>query len=185
MSVEVFLFVLPDESLLPHLLPAALGIAPMSFVETAAAGKAFREADEPRPDANRELFALGLTNLLGGLLQNICLREAARRRRRLTAVVIDCTAIPDFEYTALKTLTEAEQGLQKTGIRLSLATLNPEPLQLIRKSKLEKTLGRQWMHLTSKRLCELFRLNRPIRSRGMQLHVFPTRHRRTRPSHEL
>jgi MFS superfamily sulfate permease-like transporter len=64
-------FELPDTSVLPHLLPAASGIALMSFVETAAAGKAFRNADEPRPEANRELFAVGLTNLVVGFFQNM------------------------------------------------------------------------------------------------------------------
>jgi Sulfate permease and related transporters (MFS superfamily) len=43
----------------------------MSFIETAAAGRAFRGADEPQPEANRELLALGLTNLIGGLFQNM------------------------------------------------------------------------------------------------------------------
>ena len=33
-------FVLPNISLFPHLWPAAVGIALMSFVETAAAGRA-------------------------------------------------------------------------------------------------------------------------------------------------
>ena len=64
-------FVLPNISLFPHLWPAAVGIALMSFVEMAAAGRAFRGADEPQPEANRELLALGLTNLIGGLFQNM------------------------------------------------------------------------------------------------------------------
>ena len=51
-------FVLPNISLFPHLWPAAVGIALMSFVEMAAAGRAFRGADEPQPEANRELLAL-------------------------------------------------------------------------------------------------------------------------------
>ena len=62
------------------------------------------------------------------------------------AVVIDCSAIPDFEYTALKMLAEAERKLQQSGVSLSLASLNPEPLRLIRNSTLGKTLGRHRMH---------------------------------------
>ena len=57
-------------------------------------------------------------------------------------VVLDCSAIPDLEYTALKRLTEAERKLQQAGISLWLAGLNPEPLQLIQKTALGKTLGR-------------------------------------------
>jgi MFS superfamily sulfate permease-like transporter len=61
-------------------------------------------------------------------------------------VVLDCSAIPDLEYTALKRLTEAEKKLQQAGISLWLAGLNPEPLQLLQKSALGKTLGRSRMY---------------------------------------
>jgi MFS superfamily sulfate permease-like transporter len=61
-------------------------------------------------------------------------------------VVIDCSAIPDFEYTALKMLADAEKRLRKSGIALWLTALNPEPLQLILNSELGHTLGRARMH---------------------------------------
>jgi len=61
-------------------------------------------------------------------------------------VVLDCSAIPDLEYTALRMLIESEKKLQQSGINLWLAGLNPEPLQLIQKSALGKTLGRPRMH---------------------------------------
>lgn len=59
-------FALPDFSLVDQLWPAALGIALMSFVETAAAGRAFVHKGEPLPVANRELVATGMGNLVGG-----------------------------------------------------------------------------------------------------------------------
>jgi Sulfate permease and related transporters (MFS superfamily) len=71
-------------------------------------------------------------------------------------VVIDCSAIPDFEYTALKMLTEAEQRLRKTGVSLSLAALNPEPLELIRNSRLGEVLGRQRMHFNLEEAVRIF-----------------------------
>lgn len=57
----------PDTSLAPELWVAALGIALMSFTESVAAGRAFVQPGERRPDANQELLALGVGNLLGGL----------------------------------------------------------------------------------------------------------------------
>ena len=60
-------------------------------------------------------------------------------------LVLDCSAIPDLEYTALKRLAEAEKKLQQVGISLWLAGLNPEPLLLIQKSGLGQTLGRARM----------------------------------------
>ncbi len=64
-------FALPQLALLDQLWPPAIGIALMSFVETIAAGQAFRGLDEPRPAANQELVAIGLTNLFGGCFSNL------------------------------------------------------------------------------------------------------------------
>jgi MFS superfamily sulfate permease-like transporter len=301
-------FVVPNVSLVEQLWPAAIGIALMSFVETVAAGQAFRAPDEPPPEPNKELLAIGLTNLVGGFFQNLpsgggTSQTAVNRRagahsqiagvvtavavvavlfflaplvhlmpqatlavvvivpcagmikvpefraiwqtrlmefswaaasvagvvflgtlrgvlvavilsllalifhgsrrpvfvlgrkpgtdvfrprskehpedelfpgllllktegmvhfanaRRIAdlmwpliheynprVIVIDCSAIPDFEYTALKMLTEAQKKLQQSGISLWLAGLNPEPLGLVQRSALGVVLGRQGMH---------------------------------------
>ena len=311
-------FTLPDASLFAHLWPAATGIALMSFVESVAAGRAFRGPNEPQPDPNRELLALGLANAIGGCFQNlpsgggtsqtaVNRRAGARsqvaglvtaavvvavlfflapvvhlmpqatlavvvvvpcagmirprefraiRRTRLMefswavaslagvvmlgtlrgilvavvlsllalvyhaslrpvsvlgrkpgtdvfrplsrahpedetfpgllllktegmvhfgnaqrvvsrmwplihehrprVVVLDCSAIPDFEYTALKVLGEVEGQLQQSGISLWLAGLNPEPLQLVQRSELGRTLGRPRMHFNLERAVESF-----------------------------
>jgi len=64
-------FALPDISLMRQLWPAALGIALMSFVETAAAGRAFiRKGDLP-PEGNQELVATGLANLAGSFCHSM------------------------------------------------------------------------------------------------------------------
>ncbi len=60
--------VVPRPELIAGLWPAALGIALMSFTETIAAGRAFAEAGEPRPQANQELLATGLANAGGAFL---------------------------------------------------------------------------------------------------------------------
>jgi MFS superfamily sulfate permease-like transporter len=316
-------FARPDLSLLDHLWAPAAGVALMSFVETVAAGRAFQTSDEPRPDANRELLALGLTNVIGGLfhtmpsgggtsqtavnsgagarsqiagvmtaavvvavlsflapvvrlmpqatlaavvvvsclgmvrpkefrtirkirgmefswavaalaavmilgtlkgivvaviLSLLALLYHANRRPvfvlgrkpgthvfrpqskehpedetfpgllllktegiihfanaqrvgdimwrlireyQAKAVVIDCSAIPDLEYSALRMLIEAEKKLRQADINLSLAGLNPEPLMLIQKTELGKTLGRPRMH---------FNLEQAIHSYQKQFH---------------
>ncbi len=61
-------FTLPALSLAEQLWPGALGIALMSFTETIAAGRAFARDDEPSPNANRELLAIGFANIGGALL---------------------------------------------------------------------------------------------------------------------
>lgn len=60
-------FTPPVLTLASRLWPGALGIALMSFTETIAAGRAFAQADEPTPHANRELLATGLANAGGAL----------------------------------------------------------------------------------------------------------------------
>jgi MFS superfamily sulfate permease-like transporter len=301
-------FALPQLSHLDQLWPAAIGIALMSFVETIAAGQAFRGLDEPRPVANKELAAIGLANLFGGCFSNLpsgggtsqtAVNQQAGAHSQIAGlvtaavvvavlfflaplvhlmpqatlavvvivpcagmiklpefraiwrtrfmefswavasvagvvllgtlkgilvavilsllalmhhgslrpvfvlgrkpgtnvfrprskehpedetfpgllllktegmihfanvqrlfdllsplisedhprvIVLDCSAIADLEYTALKRLAEAEHKLQQSGISLWLAGLNPEPLQLVQKSTLGDTLGRSRMY---------------------------------------
>jgi sulfate permease, SulP family len=61
-------FVQPRLDLMWDLWPAAAGIALMSFTESTAAARAFALPGEPRPIPNRELLALGVANVAGGLL---------------------------------------------------------------------------------------------------------------------
>jgi MFS superfamily sulfate permease-like transporter len=56
-------------------------------------------------------------------------------------VILECSAIPDFEYTALKSLIEGEEKLRERGIELWLTTLNPEALKVVKSSSLGKALG--------------------------------------------
>jgi high affinity sulfate transporter 1 len=58
----------PDVSLAAALWPAALGIAVMSFTETAAVGRAFVAPGEPTPNPNRELLATGIATAGGAVL---------------------------------------------------------------------------------------------------------------------
>lgn len=55
-------------------------------------------------------------------------------------VILECSAIPDFEYTALQDLIEAEQKLREGGITLWLTALNPEALNVVNRSGLGKVL---------------------------------------------
>jgi sulfate permease, SulP family len=63
-------------------------------------------------------------------------------RAKPKVVLLDCSAIPDIEYTALRMLTDAEEKLRQSGIALWLAALNPQALDVIRRTPLDKILGR-------------------------------------------
>jgi high affinity sulfate transporter 1 len=71
-------------------------------------------------------------------------------------VAIDCSAIPDLEYTALKLLTEFEEQLSRSGITLWLAALNPEPLKIIERSPLGERLGDQRLFFNMQLVVESF-----------------------------
>ena len=60
-------------------------------------------------------------------------------------VILDCSAIPDFEYTALCTLIRAEEKMSEAGITLWLSALNPLALNMVRRSRLGQALGNERM----------------------------------------
>jgi high affinity sulfate transporter 1 len=66
------------------------------------------------------------------------IREAKPR-----VLVLDCSAVPDIEFTALKMLIETEEKLREEGTTLWLAALNPGVLALVRRSKLGDILTRE------------------------------------------
>jgi high affinity sulfate transporter 1 len=75
-----------------------------------------------------------------------------------SVVLLDCSAIPDLEYTALKMLVEAEEQLRRRGISLWLAALNPEVLAVVRRSQLADRLGRERMFFNLQEAVERYAL---------------------------
>jgi high affinity sulfate transporter 1 len=71
-------------------------------------------------------------------------------------VVIEFSAIPDLEFTALKLLTEFEEDLSAHGITLWLAALNPEPLKVIRRSPLGERLGDERLFYSVEQAAEAY-----------------------------
>ena len=62
---------------------------------------------------------------------------------RPSVLLLDCSAVTDIEYTAVKALIEAEATLAASGVTLWLAALNPEVLAVVQRSTLGTTLGRE------------------------------------------
>jgi len=72
------------------------------------------------------------------------LRELVGREKP-NVLALDCSAIPGFEFTALKMLVEAEARLREDGVELWLVALSPEALELVRRTPLAEKLGRKGM----------------------------------------
>lgn len=64
-------FALPSFAHLAGMLPGALAIAVMAFLESAAVSRGIRKPGEPQIDSNRELFATGAANTLGAFFQTL------------------------------------------------------------------------------------------------------------------
>ncbi|WP_255088113.1 SulP family inorganic anion transporter [Synechococcus sp. Cruz CV-v-12] len=67
--------------------------------------------------------------------------EALIERAEPRVVVIDCSAVIDIEYSALRLLTEAERKQRDLGVSLWLTGLNPGCLRVVRHSELGSALG--------------------------------------------
>jgi len=79
-------------------------------------------------------------------------------------LVIDFSAIPDLEYTALNLLTEFEEELSAQGITLWLAALNPEPLKIIRRSPLGEKLGNERLFFNAEQAVEAYQATSEVNS---------------------
>jgi high affinity sulfate transporter 1 len=102
-------FALPDLSLVQQLWPAALGIALMSFVESAAAGRAFLHKGESAPNANSELVATGMANLAGSFFHimpagggttQTAVNDGAGARSQLAGVVTAAVVMATLLFLA-------------------------------------------------------------------------------------
>jgi sulfate permease, SulP family len=105
-------FALPGLDLAVQLAPAALGIALMSFVETAAGGGGLLPKGkkvDPAPDANRELIATGLANFAGsffhimpggGGTSQTAVNEGAGARSQLSGLVSALVIVATLMFLA-------------------------------------------------------------------------------------
>ena len=106
----------------------------------------FRRAGEHESD---ETFPGLLMLRTEGRLTFANAANAAEKMQALVAqaqprvIVLECSAIPDIEYTALVMLTEAEQNQRARGVSLWLAAVNPDLQKVIERSPLGTALGRE------------------------------------------
>ena len=73
-------------------------------------------------------------------------------------IVLDLSAVPMLEYTALRMLTEFEKNLDKNGIALWLAALTPRVLETVQRAPLGKVLGRERMFFTAQNAVDAYRV---------------------------
>jgi MFS superfamily sulfate permease-like transporter len=72
-------------------------------------------------------------------------------------IILDCSAIFDLEYSALKMLAEAEERVRLHGAELWVASLNPDVLRVVERAPLGKALGRERMCFNLESAVERYR----------------------------
>lgn len=112
----------------------------------------FRPRSEEHPE-DEVLPGLLIVRPVGRIFFSNAENIAAKMRALIAAraprvVLLDCAATPGFEYTALKMLVQAEGVHRAAGSQLWLASLNPEALELVRRTPLAERLGHERMFLT-------------------------------------
>lgn len=120
----------------------------------------FRPTDAAHPD-DEHWPGLALVRLEGRAF----FLNAQRIAEKLNAVaaedaprvvVIDCSAIVDIEYSALRMLEEGERKHAAAGIELWLAALNPSVRAMVMRSALGPRLGEKRMFATVEQAVEAF-----------------------------
>jgi high affinity sulfate transporter 1 len=133
-------FTAPDLALVEALWPGALGIALMSFTESIAAARAFAGRDEPRPQANRELVATGLSNAIGGLFSSMpagggtsqtAVNRLAGARSQLAGVVTACASLATLLLLAPLIGLMPQATLAAVVIVYSIGLIQPEEFRAI------------------------------------------------------
>ena len=133
---------LPAPSLFEAMWPAAAGIALISFTESIAAARAFAGPDDPRINANRELFALGAANAAGafigsmpaggGTSQTAVARTAGAQSQAASAVVA-ALAFATLLFLAPVLELMPNATLAAVVIAYSIGLVNPAEMAAIRR----------------------------------------------------
>ena len=71
-------------------------------------------------------------------------------------LVLDLSAVPNLEFTALRMLTDGEEKLREDGTMLWLVALNPDVLAVVQRSPLWERLGRERMFFTLEQAVERY-----------------------------
>jgi MFS superfamily sulfate permease-like transporter len=134
-------FALPDLALAARMWPGAAGIALMSFTESIAAARAFARRPEPGPVANRELVAVGLANIGGGLFgampagggtSQTAVNRSAGARTQMAQLVTALVAMATLLFLAPAVAFMPHAALAAVVIVTSIPLIKPREFRAIR-----------------------------------------------------
>ena len=133
---------LPSLSLVLDMWPAAAGIALMSFTETIAAGRAFAQSGDPRPDSNQELVAIGAGNVLGGFFgampsgggtSQTAVNRSTGAHTQVSAMVTAAMSVATMLFLAPVMGAMPNATLAAVVIAYSVGLISPAEIEAIRR----------------------------------------------------
>lgn len=90
--------------------------------------------------------------------QNVADRIAALQAQYNPRVlVLDMSRVPDIEFSALQMMIEHDRRARETGVEVWLAGLNPDALDMVRRSGFDAQLGRDRLLFNTRTAIERFR----------------------------
>jgi high affinity sulfate transporter 1 len=128
-----------------------------------------RDVFRPRATENADdeeipglLIARPVGRIFFGNAENVSDKVTALIQAAAPRVALfDCSAIPGFEYTALKMLIEGEARWREQGVELWLAALNPEAMEMLKRTPLAEKFGRERMYFTVEQAVAAFEARQP------------------------
>ncbi len=144
-GTDIFQALVPEHAPPAGISPPLHTVGPDGQLETDPCIEAGRGADEVFPGllivrvegriyfANAQVVADKISHLI--------------REHDPKVVLFDMGAVPDVEYTAIKTLTDGAERLRLRGIDLWLSGLNPDVFDTMRRTSLFRQLGRKRIFL--------------------------------------
>ncbi len=137
----------PSLSLAWSLLPAAAGVALMSFVETIAAGRAFAAKGEPRPEADQELLATGVAGAVGALFGAMpagggtsatAVNQKAGARTEVTGLIIAAGALATMLFLAPVIELMPQAALAAVVVVAAIGLIDPLEFDAIRRVRFDE-----------------------------------------------
>jgi MFS superfamily sulfate permease-like transporter len=122
-----------------------------------------RSPDDPRDERLSGLILLRTEGRVyfGNAQRVLDLLAAIAISAHPKVIVLDCSAIFDIEYSALKMLAETDERVRRQGAELWLAALNPNVSLVVERSPLGKSLGPERVCLDLADAVQRFLARRP------------------------
>ena len=122
--------------------------------------------DHPQDETFPGLLILRIEGLLyfANVAKAIDQITILNRQYKPQVIVIDCSAIPIFEYTAMKQFRDFDSKAKEAGIDLWIAALNPRTLEVVKRASFGQALSYERMFFNLEQAVEAYELTKSTKT---------------------